>query len=65
MSGDICFIDPCWASTVTLLVEAFSVVWHNITADEVCKYSPLMAGKLAATGTVEDVEAQLRNSMRL
>jgi hypothetical protein len=46
-------------------VKVILPVWHNITADQVCRYSPLMASRLAATGEIEEVVAQLRSAMGL
>jgi hypothetical protein len=46
-------------------VKVILPVWHNITADEVRTYSPLMAGKLAATGGIRNVVTQLRQAMGL
>jgi hypothetical protein len=46
-------------------VKVILPVWHNITADEVRNYSPLLAGRLAATGTVGSMVVQLRQAMGL
>jgi hypothetical protein len=51
-------------------IEGVSVilpVWHNITKDEVGRYSPLLAGRLAANSRsgIEFVVRQLREAMGL
>ena len=46
-------------------VKVILPVWYNITADEVRACSPLMAGKLAATGDVAKVVNLLRQAMGL
>jgi TIR domain len=46
-------------------VKVILPVWHNITADEVRQYSPLLAGKLAATGDVGKIVTELRRAMGL
>lgn len=44
-------------------VKVILPVWYNIDIDGVRKYSPLLAGLLAATGKIEDVVTQLRRAM--
>jgi hypothetical protein len=46
-------------------VKVILPVWHNLTATEVMGFSPLLAGKVAATGDVGNVVAQLRKAMGL
>lgn len=46
-------------------VKVILPVWHNVTLDVVRQYSPLLAGKLAASGGIASVVVQLRQAMGL
>jgi len=48
-------------------VKVILPVWHNVTAEEVRRFSPLLAGRLAAKSSdgIEELVAKLREAMGL
>jgi len=60
-------LDGLFAREIAPGVKVILPVWHNISADEVRQYSPLLAGRLAANSTegIPAVVAKLRDAMGL
>ena len=46
-------------------VKVILPVWHNIDVEGVRQYSPMLAGRVAATGSIDNVVGRLRRAMGL